>query len=327
MAETPTNYERQFSLVLALVVTSAGLRKSEILSTVHGYQQRYRDGDRNAITALDRLFERDKRDLKDLGVPIETVDDPGDPGNNQLARYRIPKTAYELPADVSFTAGELALIGLAAEVWREGSLSADSRRALTKLRGLGIAASDPVVGYLPLVRSTEPALDPLRSALQDRRVVAFDYLKPTDATPRRRIVSPLDLLLHHGRWLLLAAEADGTRKTFLVRRIVGDVRTTADTAISPEPDEIRRAVAELGRIFAANAVRVIVAPGSDAALRLRNRAGTTELGSGLLELHDTDLALLADELVALHPEVTVLDPPALIDLVVARLSDVAATHG
>lgn len=327
MAEVPSNYERQFSLVLALVATSVGLSKSEVLTTVHGYAQRYQDGDAAALASLDRLFERDKRALKDLGVPIETLDDPSDPGNNQLTRYRIPKTAYDLPDDVEFSPGELALLGLAAEVWREGSLSGDSRRALTKLRGLGIAASDPVVGYLPLVRAAEPALDPLRTAIQDRRAVEFDYLKPSDAAPTRRRVSPLDLLNHQGRWLLIAAEADGTRKTFLVRRIVGGVRMTGAAAASAEPDEVERALAELEAVAARNAARVAVAPGSDAALRLGNRPGTRVVEPGVLEVRDPDIALLADELVALHPEASVLEPPQLVDLVVERLARLEASHG
>jgi proteasome accessory factor B len=327
VVDVPNNYERQFSLVLALVVTSAGLRKSEILRTVHGYSQRYRDGDRAAVTALDRLFERDKSALKELGVPIETVDDPGDPGNNQLSRYRIPRAAYELPADVSFTSGELALLGLAAEVWREGSLSVDSRRAITKLRGLGITTSDPVVGYLPLVRATEPALDPLRGAIQDRRVVEFDYLKPSAEAPSRRRVSPLDLLNHLGRWLLIAAEDDGTRKTFLVRRIVGEVRQTGERAIASAPDEVARELAELDRVASRNAARVAVAPGSDAAIRLRNRPGSAVVESGVVELRDPDLAVLADELVALHPEATVLGPPELIELVRQRLERIVTSHG
>ena len=36
--------ERLFSLVLALVATETGLTKSEILSTVQGYRQRYKPG-------------------------------------------------------------------------------------------------------------------------------------------------------------------------------------------------------------------------------------------------------------------------------------------
>ena len=63
--------ERLFSLVLALLATENGLTKNEILSTVQGYRQSFdRSGD-NAN--LERKFERDKDDIRELGVPLETV--------------------------------------------------------------------------------------------------------------------------------------------------------------------------------------------------------------------------------------------------------------
>jgi len=99
--------ERLFSLVLALLATETGLTKNEILSTVQGYRQRYRSSGDNAN--LERQFERDKDDIRDLGVPLETVESPGDVGNNQLLRYRIRRGAYELPTDVRFSAEENAM--------------------------------------------------------------------------------------------------------------------------------------------------------------------------------------------------------------------------
>ena len=115
--------ERLFSLVLALLATENGLTKNEILSTVQGYRQSFKSSGDNAN--LERKFERDKDDIRELGVPLETVQAPGDPGNNQNLRYRIPRGAYELPLDVSFSAEETTLLNLAAMVWREGSLSAE----------------------------------------------------------------------------------------------------------------------------------------------------------------------------------------------------------
>ena len=94
--------ERLFSLVLALLATETGLTKNEILSTVQGYRQRYRASGDNST--LERQFERDKDDIRDLGVPLETVDSPGESGNNQTLRYRIPKGSYDLPADIVFSA-------------------------------------------------------------------------------------------------------------------------------------------------------------------------------------------------------------------------------
>jgi proteasome accessory factor B len=87
--------ERLCSLVLALLATEAGLTKNEILSSVQGYRQRYVSSGDNS--SLERQFERDKDDIRELGVPLETVESPGDAGNNQTLRYRIPKGSYDFP--------------------------------------------------------------------------------------------------------------------------------------------------------------------------------------------------------------------------------------
>ncbi|HNP16377.1 MAG TPA: WYL domain-containing protein, partial [Terrimesophilobacter sp.] len=135
--------ERLFSLVLALLATDQGLTKGQILSTVQGYRQRFSPNRDNAN--LERQFERDKDDIRELGVPIETLEPLGQAGNNQNLRYRIPRGEYELPRDISFTAEETALLGLAAMVWREGSLSDESRRAIIKLKALGMETVEPVL--------------------------------------------------------------------------------------------------------------------------------------------------------------------------------------
>jgi proteasome accessory factor B len=318
--------ERLFDIVLALMATNLGLTKADILQTVPGYAARYDAADQRSVETLERQFERDKASLRELGILIETLDDPSQPGNNQLARYRIPRSEYELPEGVTFTAEELAMLGLAATVWRDGSMSADSRRALTKLRGLGVPAAEPVIGFLPLVRTLEPALEPLRTAIADGRIVEFDYLRPTDGVPRRWRLSPLALVHHEGRWLLVGAAEDGFRLNFLIRRIVGEVRVTRETGIPPEPDEESRALAGLQELWAGNVARVEVVPGSDAWVRLHNRTGATVVDSGVLELHWTDFAIFADELVALHPEVRVLGPQRLIDRVIERLRGIGAAH-
>jgi proteasome accessory factor B len=91
--------ERLFSLVLALLASEAGLTKNEILSTVQGYRQKYAFAGDNA--SLERQFERDKDDIRELGVPLETIEPLDEPGSNHNLRYRIPKGAYDLPADIS----------------------------------------------------------------------------------------------------------------------------------------------------------------------------------------------------------------------------------
>ena len=318
--------ERLFSLVLALLATENGLTKSEILSTVQGYRQRYSRTASNAN--LERQFERDKDDIRELGVPLETLATPGDPGNNQNLRYRIPRGAYELPADISFSAEETTLLNLAAMVWREGSLSGESRRAILKLRSLGVATDDPVLGYAPRLRVRDAAFTPLSLALESRVVVRFGYLKPGETEARTRTVAPIALIQHEGRWLLHADDRDAQApRNFLLRRIVTAIERTPEHYPPFPPDAMASALADLEKIWHERTAVVETRPGTDAATRLSKRRETTVLDSGALQLHYSDLNLLADELAGFGPEVLVLSPPELRDAVLGRLHRTAADHG
>ncbi|MFP7833424.1 helix-turn-helix transcriptional regulator [Marisediminicola sp. LYQ134] len=317
--------ERLFSLVLALLSTETGLTKNEILSTVQGYRQRFdRSGD-NAN--LERQFERDKDDIRDLGVPLETIDSPGQAGNNQSLRYRIPRGSYELPSDVVFSPEELTLLGLATMVWREGSLSAESRRALLKLRSLGGSADVPVLGYAPRVRVRDAAFDPIDSALEKHQIVRFSYLKPGETDARVRTIVPLALIQHQGRWHVSAEEAEtGARRTFLLSRIVSGVVATGRTFEPREGDHPAEALRELEAVWASNSAVVEVRPESDAQARLSKRRGTSVRPDGSLELHYSDANILADELASFGPEVFVLSPEGLRAAVIERLDRLAADH-
>lgn len=315
--------ERLFSLVLALLATETGLTKNEVLSTVQGYRQRFRSGGDNAN--LERQFERDKDDIRELGVPLETIDSPGDAGNNQTLRYRIPKGAYELPRDVAFSPEETALLNLAAMVWREGSLSGESRRALLKLRSLGVTADEPLLGYAPRIRLRDAAFDPLDAAIRKNVRVRFQYLKPGEERATDRDVIPLALVQYQGRWHLSAEELDGDRKVFLLRRIVGAV-VAGKTITMPEGDHAAEALTGLEEVWERNVAELEVVPGSDAATRLANRDGAEVTGDRAV-LHFVDINILADELSGFGPEALVISPPALRDAVVERLRGVVASHG
>ena len=337
--------ERLFSLVLALVATESGLTKADILTNVQGYRQRYVSGGSNE--SLERQFERDKDDIRELGIPLETIEPPDEPGSNHFLRYRIPKGLYDLPADVTFTSDEVTLLKLAGTVWREGSLSGESRRALMKLNSLGVESSEPVLGYAPLLRTKDQSFDPLAKALDRAQVVAFLYLKPGQTKPARRVVVPRAIVQHDGRWHLYATdEAVHAPRTFLLARIVGNVGVvphaipalvsggeTAEAAAGTADgttDSVR-ALAELDALWASNTARVVVVPGSDAAVRLGARHGTanppadasTELDR---TLHFTDLDILADELAGFGPEVFVNSPRALRTAVRNRLIAARDAH-
>ena len=318
--------ERLFSLVLALLASEHGLTKSEILSTVQGYRQRFAISGDNSN--LERQFERDKDDIRELGVPLEMIEVGADTGTNQNVRYRIPRGDYELPGDISFSPEETTLLNLAAMVWREGSLSGESRRAMLKLRSLGVTSDDPVIGYAPRLRVREAAFEPLNSALERHVLVRFEYLKPGELSARVRTVAPIALIQHQGRWMLHGEDQDaaGTRN-FLLRRIVSAVTTTSKRYEPFPPEATATALRELDEIWQQRTAIVEVEPDSDAATRLHKRRGTTVLPDGTLQLHYSDANIFADEIAGFGPEAVVRSPQPLRDAVRDRLIRTAADHG
>ncbi|GAB2514382.1 helix-turn-helix transcriptional regulator [Paramicrobacterium agarici] len=319
--------ERLFSLVLALVATESGLTKDAILSTVQGYRQRFSAGGNNA--SLERQFERDKDDIRDLGIPLETVTPPEEDGNSQNTRYRIPKGEYDLPGDITFTAEEITLLGLAATVWREGTLSGESQRALMKLRSLGVTEIDPVIGVAPRLRTREAAFEPLRTALERHVVVSFPYVKPGDASARVRTVAPLALVQHSGRWHLYAIDMDiDERRTFLLSRMVQTPRSSGRTFDVPDDAEsfAETALRDLDRIWQRNVATVRAEPHTHAWFRLSRLHDAEAIDDDVFRLHFTDINILADEIASFGPEAEAIAPPSLRAAIVQRLTRTWSAH-
>jgi proteasome accessory factor B len=227
---------------------------------------------------------------------------------------------------VTFSPKEVALLDLAALAWREGSLSGESRRALMKLRSLGIDSEEPLIGFAPRLRARDAAFDPLREAIERRRVVVFGYLKPGEARVRKRRVAPLALVQFGGRWHVHGIDLTAKgRRTFLLSRIAGAVEETAEGFDAPEGQPAEEAREGLRAVFQSNRALLELTPDTDAAARLGSR-GAPE-SDGVVAVHYSDLALFADEVAAFGPEVLVIEPAALVDAVRARLAAVAAAHG
>ncbi|MGH8954885.1 MAG: helix-turn-helix transcriptional regulator [Microbacterium sp.] len=316
--------ERLTNLVVALMATEIGLTKQQILDNVSGYRQRADAGARS--DALEKMFERDKDELRTLGVPVETIGDQADPNDLREARYRIPQAEYDLPSDIEFTAAELAVLQLAGSVWSAESASGDAKAGVRKIRALGIDGDEPIIGFAPRITARDAAFPPLQDAIEKSRVVVFDYLKPGEGAPRRRSIRPLALVDYEARWHVFGVDVDIEQdRMFLLSRIVGDVKITAkafDPALREGAGE--RALAGLERVAAQNSALLEVTPGTEASLRLGRRA-TPAATQGIL-VPFVDLHIFADELASYGPEVRVVEPAELRSAVVDRLTAVVATN-
>jgi proteasome accessory factor B len=315
--------DRLFHLILALMSTHHGLTKDHILTTVRGYREDTEAG--LSRESIERRFERDKDSLRDLGIPLEAVIPPEDDGNNKNTLYRISKGDYEIPEGITFSQRDIALLNIAAAIWREGSLSKDAHNARIKIASYGAVVDEPLLGFAPIVTTSEPALTPLREAIERTQVVSFDYLKPGDPSATTRLVSPWALVNHEGRWHVYGEEGDKA-KTFLLRRITSTVAVTS-TAATPAPEgAAETALTELNNLKASQLARVSVTPGSDAYPALIAR-GASLVEDNVLGVNYTDIDIFGQELTAFGHDVKVLTPPELVERVKKNLERLVQAHG
>lgn len=317
--------DRLFHLILALMATTQGLSKEHILTTVRGYREDVEAGLQRAT--IERRFERDKDTVRDLGIPLETYIPPEDEGNNKSTLYRIPKADYDPPRGWQLDAQDIRLLNTAAAVWREGSLSIEARLTHTKLASYGVSIDEPLVGFLPMITARDPALDALRRAVAEGHQVRFDYLTPGQATPKTRTVSALSIVLHENRWHLLSREEpDGSERTFLLRRIVSQVKTVDEPARAAAPGQVESMTTELDELFWSQRARVDVTPGSVAALELAHRLGSQVEGDTIV-VHFTDAVSLGVELAGYGPDIRGVTPDAVRAAQRDALHTVVREHG
>jgi proteasome accessory factor B len=218
--------ERLVNLVLCLLSTRQYLTAERIRAIVPGY------ADAPSDEAFFRMFERDKNELRDLGVPLETGRNAG---FDQTDGYRIARRDYEL-GDIDLEPDEAAAVALATRLWDSPQLTGAAHGALIKLRAAGVDVDQDVhVPVEPKVRAAEPAFPPLLAAVQEGRVVEFDYRRPVPVEVRTRTVEPWGVVAWRGRWYLVGHDRDrGAPRCFRLSRIVGEVRPVG------KPGEVRR---------------------------------------------------------------------------------------
>src|SRR5205807_4981615 len=273
--------------------------------------------------AFKRAFERDKEDLRDLGIPLETGTNSAydeEPG------YRIARRDYALP-DITLAPGEAAAVGLAARMWSSASMSAAATRALRKLEAAGVEVGALPEGLQPRVESGGSAFPVLAEAVHDGRRVAFDYRSGGAPDATARTVEPWGVVWWHGRWYLGGRDVDkDATRVFRLSRIVGEPKATGKAGVVTRPADV-----DLRSLVAAYDT---AAPASVAVLRVRVGKGVgirrqaVNVSAGppgwdLIEVTYPDTGRLVDQVLPYGADVVVQDPAEAVGAVVARLRALA----
>jgi proteasome accessory factor B len=252
--------ERLVNLTVALLGTRRPLTFEDIRRRTRYYQQDDHESAR-------RMFERDKDDLRRLGVPVETrsVD-----GFEVELGYIVDRRSYELP-DVDLTADEVAALALALRTTGDQG----ARLGLAKIAARAPDPAELDAPAAPQVAVEEVApLDDLAQPLVDRQPVRFGYRR-ADGTAGDRTVDPYAVLQRRGAWYLVGRDHDRDAvRAFRLDRITTRVTPAGEARAFEPPGDLDPAEHVAGPTEGEVDVDVAVAPAARWEAELRGGVPT-----------------------------------------------------
>ena len=295
--------ERLINLTLALLASKRYLSKAEILRNIPGYE--------GSPETKERMFERDKDDLRSLGIQIDVNN--SDPLFEDEQGYLIKSESFQF-AENEFTKEELLLLTMAANLWHDSAVEMDSQNALLKIQSL----SGPVENDMtttPTLRITEDwqLLVSIFTAVQNKQILEFSY------RGKKRQVNPYGLYSSNGFWYLIAFEIN-VIKSFKLVRIEGEVDLIGEKDAFEKPDNFN-----VGNFLKeeSNSVSLVskLQVRKGAALSLRNKFTVKDLDSewDLMDIPYTNEQELLEMVLWHCTDLKLIEPAALRQLLVANL--------
>lgn len=305
--------ERLLNLTAALINAVLPLTAEEIREQVGGYGGNEGGSD----TSFRRAFERDKDELREMGIPISVVFVPGtDP---PLTGYRIDAREYA-GAVPELTPDELATLHLAANLVRVKGLPTDA--AFWKFGGAPSehSGSEPIVD-LP----TDDAIGPLFRAVSDRRIAQFRY------NDQPRVLEPQRLLFNRGHWYVSGFDRGRQdERIFRVDRIDGEITTGERGGFAPRPSSRTEPIVRAWELGDGDPVEARILVDADQAIWASHHVGPEAIaesrddGAVVLSLTVRNRDAFRSFVLSFLEHAEVLDPPELRADIVAWLGAMAS---
>ena len=307
--------ERLINLTIALLATKRFITKSEIFKTIEGYE--------GNSESKERMFERDKDDLRSLGIEIEVGS--FDPLFNDEAGYRIKQERYQLDlGDV--TALEISLLSLAAQAWQGASLDDAAQRALVKLNSLGIAVDEEnIPDSAPFFSDGGLDLPIITRAIAEHQVLEFTY-RNYELSEEVRSVVPIGLSTRSGFWYFTGVDQSIEEiRTFRFDRVIGSftVKKGPKDFETPENFDSKRI---FERDIDPHAV-IDIRRGKGTSLRAL-ASSTKSIGEwDQVHIPILDMRTLSALILWHGDDVYVHSPIELREIIIASLKELVKTHG
>jgi proteasome accessory factor B len=236
------------NLLFVLVNAKRPLSRERIRELVPGYPE--------SQIAFERMFERDKDELRRAGIAVVTK--PIDDFFEDSLGYLVDSPTNVKGLEI--TLEEVALIRLAEQAWRDpelralatsGALTVESTKLTKRANSTKTIPTKPTDGGLAdmgslqsiemMNQSLSSKVVPIIEAIRLKRRLGFNYRSSADAPSTSRVVEPWRVFFKASTWYLLGfdVEAQGAR-TFRLSRMTTKPRVTPDIfqAEIPSQDQL-----------------------------------------------------------------------------------------
>jgi proteasome accessory factor B len=269
------------------------------------------------------MFERDKDDLRSLGIEIEVG--TFDPLFNDEAGYRIKQERYQLDlGDV--TPLEISLLSLAAQAWQGASLDDAAQRALVKLSSLGIAVDEANLPHsVPFLSDEGLDIPKITRAIAEHQILEFTYRNYDLSLENRRVV-PIGLSARSGYWYLAGVDQSIEEvRTFRLDRVIGTftVKKGPKKFETPENFDSESLFERVKRVEAIIDVRRGKGTSLRALATLTKSVGEWDQ----IQIQILDMKALSALILWHGDDVYVHSPTELREIIISSLKELSATHG
>lgn len=204
--------ERLINLTMALLGAKRYMTKSEIFRKVAGYS--------GSPETMERMFERDKDELRALGIEIDLVNN--DPLFEDEVGYRISPDRFSLKP--IFSPEELGILATALNLLGNSSFANEVTRLNLKIDPLMAAQKNDPEIKIENSLLMESAIKEISEAISSRTEISFDYKKGSDIKHEKRSVRPMGLSAWRGDWYLVGFDKDRADvRVFKLSRILSEI--------------------------------------------------------------------------------------------------------
>jgi proteasome accessory factor B len=303
--------ERLINLTLGLLATKRYLTKNEIFRTIAGYS--------GTMESMERMFERDKDELRGAGIEIEVGG--LDPLFEDEQGYLIRSGSIQIQPD-DFTKQELMLMVMSANYWINSNLTESAKHALLKISSLDAAAVAQIAGESKIISPNLPdysasQIQLLIQSISERIFVKFSY------RGSMREIAPLKLENLQGFWYLTGLEGN-LLKRFKVIRFETSVELSGKAGAF---DHTTNPISEnLIEDVSSQKIRLIakIRIGKCNNLRKIGQVSPSDLEWDKCEVQVSDAEMIIREVLWNCDDIQVLEPEDVREIVLSRLRSISA---